>query len=402
MDHGTKYWFAQTYEKQCRDIHFEFYSLFNFCHKMDEHNVKTQMNRCIKYTQFSIDDPKNMDKVDELKKMLELEKEFKEHPDNMDIAKKIDDFFSTPNSRRVFKKTMGNDNSIISAFEKLVEMIEASIPQTRMTIVQYDYKDDPIGQHTGTFNEVFGSIDNPSDFYYRIARFGQKVPRGRVYDEWFGVRTSCLGGLNFSIEETLNRYLNYMVKRFEKGERWNFFFILNHLQWYVGAVENLKKLKPEQLQSQLDLLQEKYPDIEEVFDLNKFRKKSGIYVMVLDKYNACYIGQSENITQRIMQHWSRSDYFSGVGIDLFKAYDTTRIFVLPCDIKEMDKLEHKLVELIDSAVTINILAGGGIGYLLDNNMPLLKNGERETAEGVIDSVVSENQSAAKLEELFIL
>ena len=43
----------------------------------------------------------------------------------------------------------------------------------------------------------------------------------------------------------------------------------------------------------------------EVDDLSKYRDVSGNYILVLDKYKQVYIGQSNSITKRIRNHWSR-------------------------------------------------------------------------------------------------
>ena len=63
---------------------------------------------------------------------------------------------------------------------------------------------------------------------------------------------------------------------------------------------------------------------------------SGIYILVLDKYKQIYIGMSDNIRKRILNHWSRKKDFdrlifgkvekSILSIDSFGALDTTRIF----------------------------------------------------------------------------
>lgn len=56
--------------------------------------------------------------------------------------------------------------------------------------------------------------------------------------------------------------------------------------------------------------------------------------------------QSCDIRKRIMRHWSRHDYFSGTGIDMFKAYDTTRIFVLECSRRWINTNEYNRLTLL--------------------------------------------------------
>lgn len=77
----------------------------------------------------------------------------------------------------------------------------------------------------------------------------------------------------------------------------------------------------------------------ETDDLNVLNNKTGVYILVLDKYNQVYIGLSEStdgIKKRILQHCSTRKEFSRLlygdvntsilSIDSFGALDTTRIF----------------------------------------------------------------------------
>lgn len=54
----------------------------------------------------------------------------------------------------------------------------------------------------------------------------QETIRERVKTEYFGVQISCPGGFKFSIEETLNRYLNRMIENYAKGQTGNFTHLL--------------------------------------------------------------------------------------------------------------------------------------------------------------------------------
>ena len=69
-----------------------------------------------------------------------------------------------------------------------------------------------------------------------------------------------------------------------------------------------------------------HENLKQIEDLNVLNGKQGVYLLVLDRYRACYVGQSDDMRRRIMRHWSRNDYFTGSGIDMFKAHDTTRIY----------------------------------------------------------------------------
>lgn len=47
---------------------------------------------------------------------------------------------------------------------------------------------------------------------------------------------------------------------------------------------------------------------------------------------------------------------------MFKAYDTTRIFVLECSRRWINTNEYNMVNLIDSNYTLNGITGGDIEY----------------------------------------
>ena len=123
--------------------------------------------------------------------------------------------------------------------------------------------------------------------------------------------------------------------------------------------------------------------IKEVYDLNDYKEKTGVYIIVLDEYKQVYIGQStSSIKTRIMSHWSKKKEFdrlifgkvdnSILSIDSFKALDTTRIFVYST--YNTYEVEEKLVNLMNAKYLLNRTAGG-IGsihnYTDDKSMALL-------------------------------
>lgn len=86
----------------------------------------------------------------------------------------------------------------------------------------------------------------------------------------------------------------------------------------------------------------------EVKDLTHYSNKKGYYIIVLDEYCQVYIGQSNDIKKRIMEHWNRKMpldrlIFGGgiegsvLSIDSFRALDTTRIYAFLTD----DNLQHE-------------------------------------------------------------
>ncbi len=115
--------------------------------------------------------------------------------------------------------------------------------------------------------------------------------------------------------------------------------------------------------------------IHEVFDLNEYKEKSGIYILVLDKYKQVYIGQSINIKNRIMAHWSKKKEFdrliygrienSILSIDCFGALDTTRIYAMEASCCELDKKEIYISKKIPNDFKLNRVGTGTVYNLAD-------------------------------------
>lgn len=127
--------------------------------------------------------------------------------------------------------------------------------------------------------------------------------------------------------------------------------------------------------SALEKFLERNKEFIKIDDLNKFDKKSGYYMMVLDKYCQIYIGTTENIKKRIQQHWSQSKPFdrlifpmndvenSILSIDSFRALDTTRIYVLTTN--DLYDKEDKYISDFPQEFVLNRMRGGKIkfGYI---------------------------------------
>ena|GEM_PF-2008869 len=389
MDHGKEYWFKQSYEQQKKEISIELTRLIEFWGK-NPRNVKLFMNRCIKYTRFSIEDSKNAEHIEALSAILELEIKYKDDYNNLELEEKIRDFFD---DSKTIKKNLN------SPLDAIFDAIEKNTPQSRMSIIQYDAGDLQVSSYTGTFEEIFSSIEKPTSFYYRVATLKQNTIRDRVKAEHFGVKTSCVGGMNFEIDEAIHRYLNHQVKKYEKGEEENFFYTLCHVEWYSTLLAELKKLTSTRLKEQLDVVLKTYPGLIPVDDLNLYRKRSGIYILVLDKYNTCYVGQAVDLTGRIMGHWSKSNYFTGTGIDLFKPFDTTRIYVYPCEPEKLSMLEYKILDMFEPRYSLNVLTGGSYDFHMENDIPLVRD---DGTDDVMDEMQKILCSAMALEKKFIV
>ena len=118
------------------------------------------------------------------------------------------------------------------------------------------------------------------------------------------------------------------------------------LKNYDLHMEYFSKLDKRYFEKALLAFLAKYRKFTEVKDLNDYVDTEGYYIMVLDEYKQVYIGKSENVKRRIMQHWSKTKPFdrtlfpmyawdkSSFSIDFFRALDTTRIFVWKKHISE--------------------------------------------------------------------
>ncbi|MDE8037439.1 GIY-YIG nuclease family protein [Erysipelothrix rhusiopathiae] len=112
---------------------------------------------------------------------------------------------------------------------------------------------------------------------------------------------------------------------------------------YDLNIEYFASLDREDFEEEIKEFKIKYKSFIEIDDLNEYESTSGYYVMVLGEYKQVYVGTSNNIKRRILQHWSkkkefdrllwpignRGIYVSRISIDSFRAQDTTKIFVFP-------------------------------------------------------------------------
>lgn len=116
----------------------------------------------------------------------------------------------------------------------------------------------------------------------------------------------------------------------------------------------------------------KFTNFIEVFDLNDYDKITGNYLLVLGNYNQVYIGGTNNLKRRIMQHWSKKKEFdrllfppgnkgidiSRLSIDSFRALDTTQIFVFPS--KFYFEQEDEFKRYFSDEFVVNRIMGGSL------------------------------------------
>ena len=242
------------------------------------------------------------------------------------------------------------------------------------TINQYDKNSDRLIQTTTcTFPDLMANVLDAEASYFKVKLF-ENAPTKTIQTTHFGIQASNYGSLKISEDIYVNSFLNYMIKRHMSGDTLlsDFFHLINRDTWFTNMVEKCSKNSPISFNLWLDNFLSKHAEFVPVTNLRKYKGISGLYLLVLDEYCICYLGQSKDIKNRIVQHWGKNNYFTGTGIDLFRAKDTTRVFV--CPEYSRDKINHSeytLVNEIPSSYRLNILAGGSIDYLLSNQLSLL-------------------------------
>jgi len=229
-------------------------------------------------------------------------------------------------------------------------------PKIKFEVHQYDSDDNELGVFYSEY-DLFTS-PNYKNYYYRIKPF-LSTPRGRVYNEHFGVTVSNEGTNAFDMGVYWNQLLNYLITLSDTPEQL-LKFMNGNLSWHYKKFHDLSTLDHSEFNKALSAFTSKFP-FSQVNNLFTANKMSGIYLLVLDEYACCYMGQSKNIKTRIQQHWRKTNFYTD-GIDMFKAFDTTRIYTIFLQDgftqKYIDKLEYHFIHSIDRKYLLNFLGGG--------------------------------------------
>lgn len=243
------------------------------------------------------------------------------------------------------------------------------------TILQFDADDHLIGEYTGELKCILDNIENGETFYYRFPCFSDIGSKKKIRYTHFGLKginTSCN---EYSAEELITYYLNYEIqayyRRKKKGKKFHCRGFENIEFIYAIQLQEADRLNrntAEDFNKRLDSFLKRHSEFKPVVDLNDYRGMCGIYLLVLDKYNVCYIGQTQTALRvRIKQHWTRSDYFLR-GIDRFKAMDTTRIYVYPIqDTESINLAEYSLIPDFPEQYTLNCGSSGGDVYFMKSH-----------------------------------
>lgn len=137
-------------------------------------------------------------------------------------------------------------------------------------------------------------------------------------------------GINIKEEETLTRE-KYREYYHEEKQRSSLEDVMSN---FDNNIEYFNMLSTINFENEISKFLKRFKKYKEIFDLNEC-DCYGFYLMVLDKYKQVYIGISDNIKKRIIQHWKKKPHClidgdkntSKLCIDSFKALDTTRIFI---------------------------------------------------------------------------
>lgn len=108
----------------------------------------------------------------------------------------------------------------------------------------------------------------------------------------------------------------------------------------------------------------------EITNLPEYSEVSGLYAIIIGEYCQIYIGKAENIKKRILRHWSQimpldrlvfgDTKRSRIGVDSFRAQDTTKILAYPLSLDEAAVLENDYIKKIPDKFLINRTIGGSI------------------------------------------
>ncbi len=266
-------------------------------------------------------------------------------------------------------------DSIIELFRIL---FEDSLPikddPFQATVIRY-IGNKIVGYATGTFVQVMEKLNvkKQSDDYFKLACY-KDVPNDYISDTHFGCKCRKIGGLKISEGIFCNFLLNHEIKRYLD----NVSFGKKHCSFRTIVRCYLFFQDATQISKNGDKFNEWSADFfskspwQEVTDLTKFNEINGIYALVLDGYDKCYIGQAQNIKKRILQHW-RTDRIGTYGIDLFRAKDTTRIYVFQVSKEETNQNEYDYVQKIPQEYRLNVLHGGNFDFHIKNGtMPVFQ------------------------------
>ncbi len=237
------------------------------------------------------------------------------------------------------------------------------------SVLQFDQNYQLVNSYAGELKKILSEIQNGDKYYYRFPCFADIGTRKKIKYSHFGVNGVNQSCNYYSAEELVQNCLNHKIQTYYRRIKQNrdyhidfedFLFVYT-IQ--LQAAERLKRNCSSNFNERLNSFLKRHPEFIEVLDLTAYRGVSGLYILVLDDYNVCYIGQTQSsIMSRIKQHWTRSDYYLR-GIDRFKSMDTTRIYVYPLEGEDaINEAEYRLVSDFPEQYSLNQSMGGDVYF----------------------------------------
>lgn len=215
--------------------------------------------------------------------------------------------------------------------------------------------------------EEYAKIDKKNHFLSKSKKQHEKMKWYANSDKPYLVKYSKSyfdNYLNVFEDETLKTYTDKYCIEHQKNCLINYDLNMNFFN----------KIKYSDFEKIISKIRKRFKKLEEIEDLKNYEKKGGIYILILDEYRQIYVGQSNNIKKRILQHWTKRKEFdkliygkketSVLSIDSFGALDTTRIFVID-NLNEQMYLEEKIVDYIPQKYLLNRTKGGDRGLEKD-------------------------------------
>lgn len=245
---------------------------------------------------------------------------------------------------------------------------------TRLQLKAYDDDDNLVFTRDATIQELAKEKEDFDKYYYRLEMLtpyflppSWRTDRTRHTIKHFGVTLTSNREMRMTLQNLVEYDLNSYIQKYReknKGKRVpdpeNYLqIILYEINRFTEVMNKINKSTPKDVQNAIKVFKKVDDRVRKIINLNDIKNTSGIYMLVFDAYNACYIGQAKDMKARILKHWSCGN---GKKVDMFRALDTTRIFVLPLEgdeyRKKVNSIEYYLIKTIPSYVLVNVAAGG--------------------------------------------
>lgn len=232
----------------------------------------------------------------------------------------------------------------------------------RATVSLYDKDGNYIDTASGNAMEVIAALPDIPKSVYVLDYYKDHSYLQIVTDTHFGCRCRKRGGLYLTESMYCNWLMNECIKDIKKGKYDSFSFDTIVYKSLNIALREEYETNKQGFEEWSESYFDDNPIWNYVDDLNEVAGKKGIYALVLDRYKMCYIGQSENIKTRILAHWSKDNWFT-TGIDMFRAKDTTRIYYIAAQKKELNVAEYVLIKDVPIKYILNVLTASALEYL---------------------------------------